>query len=56
MDFLRDDWWEGVRRIRDMSWCGSEIISCWRSEVEDGYEILGRSCGSGKRLVELIWM
>lgn len=52
--FFTDDSCQALTTITHFSWCGTQIISCSRSEVQHGYDILRSSSATANRLVHLI--
>lgn len=51
LHFFTDDSCQALTPITHISWCGTQIISCSRSEVQHGYDILRSSSATANRLV-----
>ena len=54
LHFFTDDSCQALTTIAHISGCGTQIISCSRSEVQHGYDILRSSSATANRLEHLI--
>lgn len=54
LHFFSDNSCQALTTNAYISWCGTQIISCSRSEVQHGYDILRSSSATANRLVHLI--